>query len=332
MKLGTGLFPLVIFSAISALAALCFGAASVDWLAYLSCLFSQQNCSEFTVVERILVEIRLPRILVGFAAGAGLTLAGNLLQSVTRNPLADPYLFGIVSGAGLGAVLGGVIASLIGITFPLVITAFLGALVAVLAVVLISARHGWQRIDHILLAGVAISFLWTAITSLLLYLQSPHAANRVLFWLMGSLASADWTAVMVIWPVVLIAALLIQALARQLDALLLSDDAIHALGISVANLRMALMLLVAGISAVIVDFCGGIGFVGLMVPHMVRHWFGYRHAVVNLACVFAGGSFLVWVDVLARSILPHQEIPIGIITAAIGSLFFIGLMARRSRL
>lgn len=315
---------------LSLLLAVQFGAVELHLWQWVICSLQGASCGD-EISARILWEIRFPRLLTGFIAGAGLTLAGNLLQSITRNPLADPYLFGIVSGAGLGAVMGGLVAQIFAIEIPLFVTAFAGAFCAVLAVVMISARQGWHRIDQSLLAGVAISFLCTAITGLLLYLQSPHAANRVLFWLMGSLASSDWYSVSMIAPVVMIGAVVIQSLARQLDALMLSDDAIHALGISTGKLRMALLLLVAAISAVIVAFCGGIGFVGLMVPHMVRRWVGHRHSLSNPACALMGGTFLIWVDVLARSLIPNQEIPIGIITAAIGSLFFLLLMARRSR-
>lgn len=321
---------LLFFAVITLMVAGEFGASDISLIRYLLCKLSVGQCQNLELTEQILWQIRIPRLLTGFAAGAGLTLAGSVLQSVTRNPLADPYLFGIVSGAGLGAVLGGVLASAFQLTLPLTVLAFVGALLAVLAVALISARHGWQRIDQILLSGVAISFLCTAITSLLLYFQTPHAANRILFWLMGSLAHADWQAVQLILPLVLIAGVVVQAFARQLDALFLTDDAIHALGISIVQLRVLLLLLVAAVSAVVVSFCGGIGFVGLMVPHMVRRFIGNRHSLTIPASLLAGGLFLVWVDVIARSALANQEIPIGVITAAIGSLFFLGLMARRS--
>ena len=314
---------------LSVFGAVQFGAVDLQFGALVKCGFQTEQCLSMQIEQRILFDIRLPRVLTGFAAGAGLTLAGSILQSVTRNPLADPYLFGIVSGAGLGAVVGALVSTWLAMPVPLTLTAFLGAFSAVFAVVVLSARHGWQRIDQVLLSGVAISFLCTAINSLLLYLQNPHAANRIIFWLMGSLAQSDWQSVGIIVPVVLFASVVVQALARKLDALMLSDDAIHALGIPLIQLRLVLMLVVAGITAVIVSFCGGIGFVGLMVPHMVRHFVGYRHSLLNVACLLAGGSFLVWVDVFARTLLPDQEIPIGIITAALGSLFFIGLMSRR---
>lgn len=325
----TRLSVLFLFAIFTLVVAGQFGSSDISLLGYAKCWLQHGQCQQLELSQQIIWQIRVPRLLTGFAAGAGLTLAGSILQSVTRNPLADPYLFGIVSGAGLGAVLGGLVSSLLEVDLPFTLFAFAGATLAVLAVVLISSRHGWQRIDQILLAGVAISFLCSAITSLLLYFQNPHAANRILFWLMGSLAQSDWQSVQVILPMVLLTSVIIQALARKLDALLLTDDAIHALGISLVQLRLLLMLLVAAISAVVVSFCGGIGFVGLMIPHLVRHFVGSSHAVSNIACLLIGGSFLVWVDVLARILIPDQEIPIGIITAALGSLFFIGLMAKR---
>ena len=318
---------LLIVALLSLLLTAQFGAVEIDLWQLVQCGWRQ--CENLAIEQQIFWQIRLPRILVGFAVGGGLALVGCILQSVTRNPLADPYLFGIVSGAGLGAVAGESLAAIWGVVIPLSLSAFVGAFMAVFAVVALNFYQGWRRVEQVLLAGVAISFLCTAITGFLLYLQSPYAASRIMFWLMGSLAQTDWQAVKFILPLVLVGLVAVLALARKLDALVLSDDAVHSLGISVVQIRLFLMILVAAISAVIVAFCGGIGFVGLMMPHLIKRFVGNKHSILAWASILAGGSFLLWVDVFARSILPNQEIPLGIITAAIGSIFFIGLMFKK---
>ncbi len=301
-----------------------FGVAEFGHEQVWQCLSS--GC-EKRIYETILWEIRLPRVFLGFLAGFGLAIAGALMQNVTRNPLADPYLFGIVAGAGLGATLTNFLPpSLQFITLPL--AAFLGALFAVSIVLMVLVKNNWRRIEHLLLAGVAVSFLLSSITSFILYTGEAFSSNRVIFWLMGSLARADHTALMWIFPVVLISAVIALLLGRQLDALLLSDESARTLGIKVEKLRMITLILCAAITAVIVSYCGGIGFVGLMIPHIVRPFVGLTTARLLIATGLVGGCFLVWVDVIARTALGGQEIPIGVITSAMGSIFFLLLMRK----
>ncbi|MBD1388590.1 iron ABC transporter permease [Neiella sp. HB171785] len=304
------------------------GASPVDLQSALACAMANDHCEANASGWLILSEVRLPRVLMAFVVGGGLALSGSVLQRISRNPLADPYLFGIVAGAGLGAVIGHIVAAWIGLEVAIQLMAFAGALVVTLSVFALMHWQGWQYIERMLLAGVAMSFLCTAITSFLLYLQSPHAANRVLFWLMGSLATADWQAVSLIAPLVLLATLICLAATRLLDAVQLNDDAVHALGIRLQRLRLMLMALVALVTAMIVAFCGGIGFVGLMIPHLVRAMLGNNTMLQILGCVLIGGSYLVLVDAIARTALPYQEVPIGVVTAAIGSIFFIAMMSR----
>ncbi|WP_371373251.1 FecCD family ABC transporter permease [Thalassotalea aquiviva] len=316
---------LLIFCAIASIVgAIGFGVNVIDHQQVWQCLIHQ--CDK-PVYQTILFDIRLPRVLVGFMAGAGLAIAGALMQNVTRNPLADPYLFGIVAGAGLGATIATLLPQhLQAVSMPL--AAFIGALVAVSLVVMVVVNQNWRRISHLLLAGVAVSFLLSSITSFILYTGDAFSANRVIFWLMGSLTRTDYVTLLLIGSVVSMVMLIALALARQLDALLLSDESARTLGVNVNALRIIILVLSAASTAVIVAYCGGIGFVGLMIPHMVRTFVGITNRRLLIGSALLGGCFLVWVDVLARTMLAGQEIPIGVITSAIGSVFFLLLMRK----
>jgi len=301
-----------------------FGVVELGHQAVWQCI--TQSC-EKSIYDTILWEIRFPRILLGFLAGFGLALAGALMQNVTRNPLADPYLFGIVSGAGLGATLTQYLpASMQFITLPL--ASFLGSLLAVGIILIVLFQNNFRRIEHLLLAGVAVSFLLSSLTSFALYSGEAFSSNRVIFWLMGSLARADTSALLWIFPVIAISTVIALLLGRQLDALLLSDDSARTLGIKVERLRIIVLILCAAITAVIVSYCGGISFIGLMIPHIVRPFVGITSAKLFIAVGLIGGCFLVWVDVIARTALGGQEIPIGVITSAMGSLFFLALLRK----
>jgi iron complex transport system permease protein len=171
----------------------------------------------------------------------------------------------------------------------------------------------------------------SAISSFVLYFAEPFAANRIMFWLMGSLSRSDWYSVLLLAPIVLVVLILALALRRQLDALLLSDDSARALGVHTLRLRLVLLLATALLTACIVSQCGGIAFVGLMIPHIVRHFFGVTSVRLLVGSAVVGALFLIWVDNVARTVLPQQEIPIGVITSIAGSIFFLLLM-RRQRL
>lgn len=324
LPLMPGVFLLLALVALSLVLSMGFGSAELGFGSVWQCL--AKSC-EKSIYETILLDIRLPRVLMGFLAGFGLAAAGALMQNVTRNPLADPYLFGIVAGAGLGATLSGLLPEQFHV-FSLPLAAFLGALFAVCIVITVLMHNSWRRIEHLLLAGVAVSFLLSAFTNFILYFGEAFAANRVIFWMMGSLARADYQALSYVFPVILVSCLLALIYARQLDALLLSDESARTLGVNVAKVRLIALVVCAAMTAVIVSYCGGIGFVGLMIPHIVRPFFGITTAKLLLCAGLIGGCFLVWVDVVARTIVPGQEIPIGVITSVIGSVFFLFLMRR----
>jgi len=310
---------LVIFSAI---AAITFGPADITVKQLMTCLVS--HCQS-QVTDVVIWQVRIPRVLVALVAGMGLAIAGAILQNITRNPLADPYLFGIVSGAGLGATIANIsLADNITVALPL--AAFLGALFSVIIVVFIAKVL--KSMEQLLLAGVAVSFMLASITQFILYFGEPFATNRVIFWLMGSLARVEMSNFYVIASILFIAIVAVFALHRQIDALLLGDESAASLGVNVDKLRLLMLGICAALTATIVAYCGGIGFVGLMIPHIVRQLIGVTTLKLIIGSALIGAIFLIWVDVIARSSLPHAEIPIGIITSALGSLFFLFIMYR----
>lgn len=313
---------LVLLMIFSGALALTFGPSEISISEVTQCIFT--GCST-PVHEMIIWQVRIPRTLVGIVAGMGLAIAGAILQNTTRNPLADPYIFGIVSGAALGATIATItLANQLTVALPL--AAFLGALFSVFIVV--SIATALKNPEQLLLAGVAVSFMLTAISQFLLYLGEPFATNRVLFWLMGSLARVEMNNFYVIGCILLISFMVIAAYHRQIDALLLGDESAQSLGVNVNKLRLVMLAICAAITATVVAYCGGIGFVGLMIPHIVRQFIGVTTLPLIIGSALVGGSFLVWVDVAARSAIESAEVPLGIITSAIGSIFFIAIMLR----
>ncbi|GIU32613.1 iron ABC transporter permease [Shewanella schlegeliana] len=280
------------------------------------------------VRERIIWELRLPRVLLAFIAGAGLSIAGSVLQTVTRNPLADPYLFGISSGASFGAVVALTFFSQSMLWLSLPVGAFIGASLSVVMVLSLCGRNLSTQVERMLLSGVAISFMFGAMASLMLYFSSPQAAASVLFWTLGSFAKASWHGLWLPAAIVLIATLIILLNKRQIVAMRAGDETAHTLGVNVGHLRLYMLLLCSLITAILVANCGGIGFIGLMVPHTVRLLFPGRYPLLLTALL--GGLFMVWVDVLARTVLSYQELPVGIITSVMGSIFFLFILGSRS--
>ncbi len=313
---------LIAFVVVSLVAGLHFGPANFTSGQIFNCLMGA--CHD-RVSEMVIWQVRVPRVLVALVAGMGLAIAGAILQNTTRNPLADPYLFGIVSGAGLGATIANLILSdELSIALPL--AAFLGALFAITIVIVIAKVL--QSIEQLLLAGSAVSFMLAAVTQFMLYFGEPFATNRVIFWLMGSLARVEINNFYIIASILFLAIFIITALHRQIDALLLGDESAASLGVNIDKLRLLMLGLCAALTATIVAYCGGIGFVGLMIPHIVRQLIGVTTLKLVLGSALIGGAFLIWVDIIARSALNDAEIPIGIITSALGSIFFLFIMVR----
>ena len=319
---------LFLVAILSFLFALSFGAAKLSLLDVLSSFtgtaFSNHELTPF--VDKIIWELRVPRTLLAFMAGVGLAISGVILQTVTRNPLADPYLFGISSGASFGVV---VLIAIIGTASGLAMSAaaFMGSLVAMTCLILVAGAQRANQVESMLLAGVALSFLFSSFTSLLLYLSDPQAVTAILFWTLGSFAKASWDNLA--FPSIIIALCIMVMLGyrRQLNAMLLGDESATTLGINVNRFRLIMLILSSLITATLVSLCGGIGFVGLMIPHIVRFFVSQGSKSGLIITAFVGGIFMMWIDVLSRIILPNQELPVGVITAAIGSLFFLSLLS-----
>ncbi|MCE9679338.1 iron ABC transporter permease [Shewanella sp. AS1] len=340
---------LLLFSFLTPLLAAGFGAAEIGFSQVVDLLLAAMSGAEpgsegGSIASRILLELRLPRILLAFVAGFGLAIAGMVLQTVTRNPLADPYLFGISSGASFGAVLvltlfGGVgiagssIAQTLSLSLSqslsLPLGAFIGASLSVLLVLALCGRNMSTQIERMLLSGVAVSFMFGALTSLLLYFSGPQAAASLLFWSLGSFAKASWGSLTLPVVTLVFSTLVILLFKRSIIAMKAGDETAHTLGVNVQKLRLGMLLLCSLITAVVVAHCGGIGFVGLMIPHMVRLLLPGQFPLLVTGVV--GGLFMIWVDVLARSLLSYQELPIGIITAVIGSVFFLSILVSKRR-
>ncbi|WP_447646103.1 FecCD family ABC transporter permease [Nocardioides zeae] len=281
--------------------------------------------------DAIIWQIRTPRVVLGAAVGAGLALAGVVLQAMVRNILADPYVLGINSGASCGAagaILFGAGAALG--DYALQGSAFLGAVVASGLVFLVARSAGRITSVRLLMAGVAIGYALSAATSFLIFASdSAEGARSVMFWLLGSLGLAGWNGPLaVVVAVVAGAAALLLLVGRQLDALVVGDETALTLGIHPERFRTWMLLLVSLLVGVLVAMAGSIGFVGLVVPHLARRLVGGAHRAVVPVAALLGAILLVWADVLARTVLAPQEIPIGIITALVGAPFLLLLVRR----
>lgn len=278
----------------------------------------------------IIWDIRLPRALLAALVGAGLSLVGTVLQAVTRNPLADPHLLGISSGAAFGAILAllhtGMFLGLV--TVPLL--AFAGAVGSTLLVLAVTSFTQATGADRLVLTGVAVSFIVMALANLLIFLGDPRAAHTVVFWMLGGLGLAQWAHL--IWPAIILlgSAVWFLTVSRSLNAMTIGDETAATLGIPVSRFRLAVFVVGALVTGVMVAFSGVIGFVGLMVPHIVRLVVGGDNARVLPAAMLAGAILLIWADIIARTIMRPEDMPIGIVTGLIGGVFFVWLLRRKA--
>ncbi|NYH08350.1 FecCD family ABC transporter permease [Pseudomonas moraviensis] len=318
---------------VSCVVSLGFGPARVPvdvvWRILLHKLFGLGVPDWSSGQEHIVWLIRVPRMLLGALVGAGLALIGAVLQAVTRNPLADPHLLGVTSGATLGAVIVVLhVGEIVGLlTLP--IAAFIGALLSMFLVLGIANRQGRLDSDRLLLCGVAVSFVMMAIANLLLFMGDHRASSAVMFWMLGGLGLARWELLAVPALSVLLGLILLIGMARPLNALMAGEQTAVTLGLNARAVRLRVFVIASLMTGVLVSISGSIGFVGLMVPHIARRLIGAEHRRLLPVCVLLGSVFLVWVDVAARTLIAPEDLPIGVATAALGGLFFIGLMRRR---
>ncbi|WP_129664482.1 FecCD family ABC transporter permease [Phytoactinopolyspora endophytica] len=277
----------------------------------------------------VIWEMRLPRAVNAVVVGAGLAVVGAIMQTLTRNPMADPYLLGISSGASTGAVLvivAGFGSGLVGVSAG----AFAGALLAFVLVLVIGQRSGTLTPVRMILAGIAIGQLCNALTTfVILWVADPNATQDAQFWLSGSLAASRWSSMRIAAIVLIIALLLCLWRARALNAFAFGDDAAASLGVDVNRVRWTLLVACALLTGVLVAVSGAIGFVGLLLPHAVRFLVGPDHRLVlPLSCVL-GGVFLLWVDTVARTVFDPRELPVGVVTAILGVPAFIWILRKK---
>ncbi|MDX3136539.1 iron chelate uptake ABC transporter family permease subunit [Streptomyces europaeiscabiei] len=277
--------------------------------------------------DGIVWNLRLPRTLLAAVCGAGLAVCGAVMQSLLRNPLADPFVLGVSSGASTGAVVV-VVLGVGGGALSVSGGAFLGAVVSFGLVLLLSHTLGGTT-DRVVLVGVAAMQLFSALTSFMVMTAADAETTRaVLFWLLGSLSGADWTDVTVCLAVLVVVLLVCLGHTHALDAFAFGQDAAASLGVSVARTRLVLLCATALLTAALVASAGAIGFVGLVLPHAARALTGSGHGRLLPAGALAGAVFLVWVDTLARTVLDPQEVPVGVVTSLIGVPAFVAIMYR----
>lgn len=281
--------------------------------------------------QQIVWRVRLPRVLLAALAGAGLSLVGVAMQAMVRNPLADPYLLGVSSGASVGAV--GVLAyGALGFAggWALPLGAFGGALAACVLVYVLAYANGRLQAARLILGGVAIAYCLGGVTSfIVLTADQRELANSVLTWTMGSLAGTRWDALGLPSALLLVGMSLLLVQARALNALLAGDDGAATLGVDTTRTRRWLFVLVSLVTGTLVALAGPIGFVGLVVPHVTRMLVGAEHRRVLPVAALLGAIFLVWADTLSRTAFAPAELPLGVITSLVGGPFFVWMLYRR---
>ena len=278
------------------------------------------------LLDGVVWELRLPRVLTAAAVGAGLAVCGAVMQSLTRNPLADPYLLGLSSGASLGAVCVLVLGA--GVLLP--VAAFAGAVIALAAALGLAGSSGTLTPGRTVLAGLAVAQLAAAGTSFVIFWSATGDSYReILAWLMGSLAGAHWPAVAIAGTAAAVLGTGLVLSSRTLDAFVLGDTAASALGVHVGRSRWVLLVVVALLTGALVAVSGSIGFVGLIVPHAVRMVAGAGHRRLLPLCALVGATFLIWADTAARSLFEPRELPVGIVTAFLGAPVFALLLWQR---
>ncbi|MGW5958981.1 FecCD family ABC transporter permease [Methylorubrum thiocyanatum] len=287
----------------------------------------------------VILNIRLPRTLLGLMVGAGLAVSGALLQGLFRNPLADPALVGVSAGAGLAAasviVLGDRLLAALQGPMPYAVlpaAAFLGGLATTYGLYRVATRSGRTSVATMLLAGIALAALTGALTGLLVYASDDRQLRDLTFWSLGSLSGATWTKVATSAPAILPILVLVPFLGRALNALVLGEAEAFHLGVAVERLKRLVILLVAVTVGAGVAAAGVIGFVGLVVPHVLRLLIGPEHRRLLPACALLGGALLVLADIVARLVVAPAELPIGIVTEIVGAPVFLWLLLGRGAL
>jgi iron complex transport system permease protein len=282
--------------------------------------------------RQIILETRLPRIILAALVGAALAVAGAAMQGVFRNPMASPYVLGISSGAAFGASL----AIVLGISwlpgqFAVPSMAFLFCFLTLFLVYAISrTKGGFVPVETLLLAGIAVGAFFTALVSLMKYFAGDNL-EVIVFWMMGGLWQAEWKDVVISLPMIIAGTAILWLLSRDLNTMMVGEEHALHLGLNVNSVRLIVLLAASLVTAAAVSVSGIIGFVGLVIPHVVRLLVGPDHRILIPVSLLGGAIFMVWTDTLARTIISPAELPVGIITALVGAPFFVYLIISRRR-
>ena len=318
-------------------AALTIGSVNVPFGQVVSLLLHRLHLVEggtwTATQEAVILQVRLPRVLMACLVGGGLALSGTIMQAIFHNPMADPGLLGVSSGAALGAVLALHLGFATQHYLLLPALAFLGALLAATTVYTMATSGGKTSIATLLLSGIAVSSLSVALTSFVLSITREAVLREILFWLMGGLEGSSWEHVRLSAPVVVWGAGIVLLFARDMDILLSGEQRALTLGVDAQRCRHTLLILATAMTATVVAFSGTVGFVGLIVPHMLRLLVGPNHQRLHPGSFLGGAVFLILADLVARALVPPQELRLGVITAFVGVPFFLYLLrAHRQKL
>ncbi|MBX4336082.1 FecCD family ABC transporter permease [Bartonella raoultii] len=331
------LLSLSIFLIFSIVSGLLNGASNVSFFDFFHVMLTQGfGVSSKTRDYLVIIDIRLPRVILGLLVGAALAVSGVLMQGLFRNPLADPGIVGVSSGAGLGAVL----AIVIGIAFPaslasflepykVIIGAFLGGLLSTSILYIVATHHSLTSIATMLLAGIALGALSGAVVGTLIFIANDQQLRDITFWNLGSLAGATWLKVWLVFPFICGGLLLSPLLSQALNALALGEAVAGHIGFHIQRIKNIAILLVALMCGSAVAVSGGIGFIGIVVPHILRQLIGPDHRYLIPCSALLGAALLIFADTFARLIVAPAELPIGIVTALVGAPFFLWILIRK---
>lgn len=324
---------LIIFLFLTFFFAICFGAVrditlSETFRVFFGKIFFQPSWYSDLSLARVSIiwDLRVPRVLMGLICGSGLALCGAIMQATVNNPIAEPYILGVSAGATFGATL----TITFGLTALTSLGSFFGAIIATIAVILIANHGGKLTSTRLILAGTVINALFTAFSNFIISVFANNdSISDIKFWTMGSLANVSFNTLLVPAIVVIAAIIFFLTQSRILNTMMMGDETAISLGINLSIYRFIYMVIVALLTGVLVASCGIIGFVGLVIPHIIRGIIGTNYKKVVPLTILLGAIFLTWSDVLARTII-NAELPIGIFTALVGAPFFIYIVVKKN--
>ncbi|HHW68329.1 MAG: cobalamin transport system permease protein [Epulopiscium sp.] len=331
LKRKTLFFVLLVLYCILAIGAISVGAANIkpcevfmEILKYIPIIGKHIDTVPSDTNFLIVFMVRMPRIIMASIVGMGLAVVGTSFQSLFKNPMADPYVLGISGGAALGAALA------ITVHLPAAPFAFIGAVTTTIMVYLIVQVRSKTATIYLLLVGSAIGFLTSALISIIMVFNQEHA-SRIIFWMMGSFNASSWENIYITAPVVFVGTMIISFLYRDLNLMLVGEETAKSLGVETEKLKKGVIIIASMMIAVCVSFSGIIGFVGFLVPHMARIIVGPNNKVLIPFSALGGAIFLLLSDTLGRTIAAPGELPVGAVTALIGSPYFIYLLIKMKR-